>query len=39
MRAAQRLGFDFIRPITLLGVATLGEPDLLIEVEAVAVLS
>ena len=38
IRAAQRLGFDFLRPITLLGVATLGEPDLLIEVEAIAVL-
>lgn len=38
VRAAQRLGFDFVRPITLLGVASLGEPDLLIEVEAVAVL-
>jgi len=37
-RAAQRLGFDLVRPITLLGVAALGEPDLLIEVEAVAVL-
>jgi enamine deaminase RidA (YjgF/YER057c/UK114 family) len=38
VRAAQRLGFDFVRPITLLGVASLGEPDLLIEIEAVAVL-
>lgn len=38
LRAAQRLGFDLVRPITLLGVAALGEPDLLIEVEAVAVL-
>ncbi|CAL9514179.1 Putative aminoacrylate peracid reductase RutC [Nocardiopsis dassonvillei] len=38
MRAAQRLGFDPVRPITLLGVAALGEPDLLVEVEAVAVL-
>lgn len=38
VRAAQRLGFDFVRPITLLGVVSLGEPDLLIEVEAVAVL-
>ncbi|OLT49173.1 enamine deaminase RidA [Saccharomonospora sp. CUA-673] len=37
-RAAERLGFDLVRPITLLGVAALGEPDLLIEVEAVAVL-
>ncbi len=38
VRASQRLGFDLVRPITLLGVAALGEPDLLIEVEAVAVL-
>lgn len=38
MRAAQRHGFDLVRPITLLGVATLGEPDLLVEVEATAVL-
>ncbi|GAA1711081.1 RidA family protein [Isoptericola hypogeus] len=38
VRAAERLGFDLVRPITLLGVAALGEPDLLIEVEAVAVL-
>lgn len=38
VRAAQRLGLDLVRPITLLGVAALGEPDFLIEVEAVAVL-
>lgn len=38
VRAAERLGFDFVRPISLIGVAALGEPDLLIEVEAVAVL-
>ena len=38
MRAAERIGFDLVRPITLLGVSALGEPDLLIEVEAVAVL-
>ena len=38
VRAAQRLGFDLVRPITLLGVSALGEPDMLIEVEAVAVL-
>jgi enamine deaminase RidA (YjgF/YER057c/UK114 family) len=37
-RAAERLGTDPRRPITLLGVAGLGEPDLLVEVEAVAVL-
>lgn len=38
VKAAECLGFDLVRPITLLGVAALGEPDLLIEVEAVAVL-
>ena len=38
-RAAQRLGVDPRKPITLLGVAALGEPDLLVEVEAVAVLA
>ncbi len=37
-RAAQRLGVDPIKPVTLISVAELGEPDLLIEVDAVAVL-
>lgn len=37
-RAAERLGVDPTKPITLLGVSALGEPDLLIEVEATAVL-
>lgn len=37
-RAAARLGVNPIKPITLIPVAALGEPDLLIEVEAVAVL-
>ncbi|RJL23012.1 RidA family protein [Bailinhaonella thermotolerans] len=37
-RAASRLGVDPVKPITLLGVAALGEPDLLVEVEATAVL-
>jgi len=37
-RAADRLGADLVKPITLIGVAALGEPDLLVEVEAVAVL-
>lgn len=37
-RAAARLGRDLTKPVTLLGVAALGEPDLLVEVEAVAVL-
>ncbi|RBY84897.1 RidA family protein [Blastococcus sp. TF02A-30] len=36
--AADRLGVDLVKPITLIGVAALGEPDLLVEVEAVAVL-
>jgi enamine deaminase RidA (YjgF/YER057c/UK114 family) len=38
VRAAGRLGIDLVKPITLLGVAALGEPDLLVEVEAIAVL-
>lgn len=38
VRAAEDLGLDIVRPITLIGVAALGEPDLLVEVEAVAVL-
>ncbi len=38
VQAATRLGLDLVRPITLIGVAALGEPDMLIEVEAVAVL-
>jgi len=37
-RAAARLGVDPVKPITLLPVAALGEPDLLVEVDAVAVL-
>ncbi|MFJ7269185.1 RidA family protein [Streptomyces sp. NPDC099050] len=37
-RAAATLGIDPVKPITLLGVAALGEPDLLVEVEATAVL-
>jgi enamine deaminase RidA (YjgF/YER057c/UK114 family) len=37
-RAAAKLGIDPIKPITLLGVAALGEPDLLVEVEATAVI-
>ncbi|MEV8312468.1 RidA family protein [Streptomyces flavidovirens] len=37
-RAASRLGVDPVKPITLLGVAALGEPDLLVEVEATAVI-
>src|SRR5215212_2942542 len=38
-RVAQRLGVSPLRPTTLISVAALGEPDLLIEVEAVAVLA
>jgi len=38
-RAAARLGVDPVKPITLLSVASLGEPDLLVEVDAIAVLA
>jgi enamine deaminase RidA (YjgF/YER057c/UK114 family) len=37
-RAAAKLGVDPVKPITLLGVAALSEPDLLVEVEATAVI-
>ena len=37
-RAAAKLGVDPVKPITLLGVAALGEPDLMVEVEATAVI-
>ncbi|MBX9390018.1 RidA family protein [Streptomonospora nanhaiensis] len=37
-RAAARLGTTALPPVTLVGVAALGEPDILVEVEAVAVL-
>jgi enamine deaminase RidA (YjgF/YER057c/UK114 family) len=37
-RAAGAMGIDPVKPITLLGVSALGEPDLLVEVEATAVL-
>jgi enamine deaminase RidA (YjgF/YER057c/UK114 family) len=37
-RAGARLGVDPIKPVTLLSVGALGEPDLLVEVDAVAVL-
>ena len=37
-RAAARLGLDPVKPITLIPVTALGEPDLLIEVDATAVL-
>jgi len=37
-RVAERLGIDPVKPTTLIGVAALGEPDMLVEVDAVAVL-
>ncbi|RSM90646.1 RidA family protein [Kibdelosporangium aridum] len=37
-RAAEKLGVDPVKPITLIGVSALGEPDLLVEIEATAVL-
>lgn len=37
-RAAGALGIDPVRPITLIGVAALAEPDLLVEIEAIAVI-
>ena len=37
-RAAARLGVDPVKPITLIPVAALAEPDLLVEVDATAVL-
>jgi enamine deaminase RidA (YjgF/YER057c/UK114 family) len=37
-RAAAKLGVDPVKPITLLGVAALAEPDLMVEVEATAVI-
>jgi enamine deaminase RidA (YjgF/YER057c/UK114 family) len=37
-RVAERLGVDPTKPITLIPVAALSEPDLLVEVDAVAVL-
>ncbi|CAM3880266.1 RidA family protein [Kibdelosporangium persicum] len=37
-RAAEKLRADLVKPITLLGVSALGEPDLLVEVGATAVL-
>ena len=38
-RVAARLGSFPVRPMTLVGVAALAEPDLLVEVEAIAVLA
>lgn len=38
-RAAAKLGVDPTKPITLIPVTALGEPDLLVEVDATAVLA
>ena len=38
LRAVGRLGIDPTKSVTLLGVSALTEPDLLVEIEAVAVL-
>ena len=38
MRAAMDLNIDPTKAVTLIGVAALAEPDLLVEIEAVAVL-
>lgn len=37
-RAAQTIGLNLRKPSTLIGVTALAEPDLLVEIEAVAVL-
>lgn len=37
-RAAARLGVDPVKPVTLIPVTALAEPDLLVEVDATAVL-
>ena len=39
MNAAGELGIDPTKAVTLIGVAALAEPDLLVEIEATAVLS
>jgi enamine deaminase RidA (YjgF/YER057c/UK114 family) len=38
MRAAARIGFDAERAMTLIGVASLAQPEFLIEIEAVATI-
>jgi enamine deaminase RidA (YjgF/YER057c/UK114 family) len=38
-RASEELGFDYRRPVTLIGVTALANPDYLIEVEALAIVS
>lgn len=37
-RAGAHLQVDLVKPVTLIGVVMLGEPDILVEVEAIAVL-
>jgi enamine deaminase RidA (YjgF/YER057c/UK114 family) len=37
-RAAGALGIDPLKAVTLIAVAALAEPDLLVEIEAIAVL-
>jgi enamine deaminase RidA (YjgF/YER057c/UK114 family) len=37
-RASAALGIDPLKPITLIGVAALAEPDLLVEIEGTAVI-
>lgn len=37
-RASARLGVEIVKAVTLLGVSALGEPDMLVEVDATAVL-
>lgn len=37
-RAAATLGADLVRPTTLVGVATLAEPEFMVEIEATAIL-
>jgi enamine deaminase RidA (YjgF/YER057c/UK114 family) len=38
MRVAERHGIDPTKPMTMIGVTSLAEPDLLVEIEAIAVL-
>ncbi len=38
-RVAADLGIDPVKPITLVGVAALTEPDMLVEIEAIGVLA
>jgi enamine deaminase RidA (YjgF/YER057c/UK114 family) len=37
-RASAALGIDPLKPVSLIGVSMLGEPDILVEIEATAVL-